>query len=546
MMRRLPGFVLVLMMAMTAFPPSFTMAAAPRDSITIESIVTRRVQFSPTLKHNIADLVVGGNGQRLNADFLTVFAQTGGLERWGYPTSEIFQEEPGNLVQYYQRGVLDWHWRADMQTYVLERRLAWDYFGGDRAGAGFDQGTEAAAVAGSDAVGPWGHTVSNVAVDGTETGFADFFNTYGGVRSFGFPKTEARIDTGAGLHIAAATNGFIRQYFQAGVLEYHPESAAAPVELRLLGDDLRDKTYAGGSWQSNTAFQPARTEGDGQFLPLVSLAGTPVVTPRFAVTLDPLSVQQGRSVAVHVAASPGQTLHGYLDGSPAFELTSLSSGYWGILGVDAWSEPGSHTVRIDAEGANGRSVPIAQATVQVVSTVFPTEDVLTLPPSKGDIVQRNVQIAENDEMRPIFTAFTPQKLWEGVFLRPTQGRVTDAFGTKRTPDGGKTFTTYHEGLDLGDWMGTPVKAANTGRVALARPLHVRGNGVVIDHGMGIFTGYYHMSRLAVQEGNVVHKGDIIGYVGETGYATGPHLHFEVRVDNQYVDPNEWLVRDVQP
>src|SRR5437660_1518249 len=81
--------------------------------------------------------------------------------RWGYPTSEVFQEEPGNLVQYFQRGVVDWHWRPDLGAYVIDRRLTWDYFGGDRAGDGSDQGTEAGTSNpnAGDQAGPWGHTV---------------------------------------------------------------------------------------------------------------------------------------------------------------------------------------------------------------------------------------------------------------------------------------------------------------------------------------------------------------------------------------------------
>ena len=132
---------------------------------------------------------MSAGGQTGTADFLEYYNQTGGVTRWGYPTSEAFQEEPGNLTQYYQRGVVDWHWRADLNTYVLDRRLAWDYFGGDRAGDGNHQGTEpgTANPNGGEQVGPWGHVVSNTAVDGTPTGFQDFFDKLGGVQSLGYP-----------------------------------------------------------------------------------------------------------------------------------------------------------------------------------------------------------------------------------------------------------------------------------------------------------------------------------------------------------------------
>lgn len=519
-----------------------TAVAAPARSI--GAVVVKQVSFDPTLQHNIANLLVQVGSQQLAANFLTTYDQTGGLERWGYPTSEVFQEEPGNLVQYFQRGVLDWHWRADLQRYVLERRLAWDYFGGDRAGAGNDQGVEPPVTSGKT-IGPWGHTVSNTALDGTYTGFADFFQRYGGVNAFGYPKTEARVDTGSGLHIPGATNGFIRQYFQAAVLEYHPESPTDPVELRLLGDDLRDLRYPGGSWQSLPQFEPATQLAAGAALTLAASGNLVVDTSQPTMTLDPPDVLQGRSVVVHVSAPAGMTLHGLLDGQPSFELAPYGNEYWGIVGLDAWTTPGAHSIAITTENASGTSTLI-QSNVNVVARQFPWMEDLAIPVSKGDITQRSVQIAENERLAPIFTTFTPHQYWQGTFLRPVPGPVTTPFGTDYSSDGGKTFHNYHEGIDIGAWTGTPILAANDGRVVVARRLHVRGNGVIIDHGMGIFSGYYHMSRIVAHVGEFVHKGDLIGYVGQTGLATGPHLHWEIRADNQYVDPAEWLTRVFGP
>src|SRR3972149_2214469 len=117
----------------------------------------------------------------------------GGVRGWGYPTSEVLEEEEGSLCQYYQRGVVDWHYRVDLSAYAIERRLAWDYLGGGAAGAenqGVELGTSNPYP--GEEHGPWGHKVSNFAVDGARTGFLDFFNDLGGVGSFGGTKTEAR------------------------------------------------------------------------------------------------------------------------------------------------------------------------------------------------------------------------------------------------------------------------------------------------------------------------------------------------------------------
>ncbi len=208
------------------------------------------------LKHNIPDLDVVIGNRTLRADFLSHYRRTGELERWGYPTSEVLLLEPNTLTQFYQRGVLDFH---DVGSgWIVERRLVWDYVGGGQGGSD-DLGIEEGITNPHPGTpsGPWGHKVSNFAIDGTRVGFADFYEKLGGIAAFGLAKTDARIDThGAGtLHIADATPGFYRQYFQAAVLEYHPYDAERPVKLSLLGNTLRDLLVK--SWQEERGFAAA-------------------------------------------------------------------------------------------------------------------------------------------------------------------------------------------------------------------------------------------------------------------------------------------------
>lgn len=211
---------------------------------------------NPDLKHNIPDLAVFMDGQALQADFLAHFRRTGGLDRWGYPTSEVLVLEPNTLTQFYQRGVIDFHKVGGI--WITERRLAWDYVGGG-LGSSLDLGVEPGVTNPhpGNPLGPWGHKVSNFAIDGTETGFADFFERLGGVASFGFPKTDARRDTNqpGTLHVPELTPGFVRQYFQSAVLEYHPNNSAAPVQLSLLGDTLRELLVP--DWREHPGFAAA-------------------------------------------------------------------------------------------------------------------------------------------------------------------------------------------------------------------------------------------------------------------------------------------------
>ncbi|MDE3074031.1 MAG: M23 family metallopeptidase [Chloroflexota bacterium] len=497
----------------------------------ITQLQVTAASFDSTLKHNIDNLTVTVNGQSAAASFLDYYNATGGLQRWGYPTSEVLQEEAGNLAQYYQRGVVDWHWRPDMGAYILERRLGWDYFGGDRSG-GNDQGVEAGSLNpnGGEALGPWGHTVSDFAVDGTDTGFRKFFDRMGGVRSFGFPKSEARADTNADgtLHIPAATPGFIRQYFQAAVFEYHPGSAD-PVELRLLGDDLRDRDYPDEAWKSMLSFQPASPVAAGQFVGLESTVGTPVSAVAFQVNM-PSSVQQGHAFQLEVLAPAGDTVSASLDGSP-LHIFQDGAAWMAYVGFDPLAAAAAHTVSV-SDGTDSVS-----GTFAVTPVKWPVETMITTPQQNAVSAGTNVA-DENNFLRPIFLSYTPKQLWSGPFSYPVTAPLTDGFGVFRSYNGGPA-NTYHEGRDLGANEGTPIHAPAAGRVVLARPLTVRGGAVLVDHGLGVFTGSYHQSKIAVQEGQLLSKGDLIGYVGDTGFANGPHLHWEMRIGNVYVDPDQW-------
>jgi murein DD-endopeptidase MepM/ murein hydrolase activator NlpD len=99
-------------------------------------------------------------------------------------------------------------------------------------------------------------------------------------------------------------------------------------------------------------------------------------------------------------------------------------------------------------------------------------------------------------------------------------------------------------MDIAANMGDPVQAANRGRVALAEALKVRGNAVIIDHGLGVYSCYYHLSEIRVQKGQMIEKGQVIGLVGSTGLSTGPHLHWEMRVTGNPVNPIQWTQRAI--
>jgi len=306
------------------------------DSVRVVSSVRKTDAANPALSHNIPRLEVTIGGQTLTADFAAFYESSGGLTRWGLPTSEVFQEETGALTQYYQRGVVDFHPRHDLGgIYVMERRLAWDYFGGGVAGS-VDQGVEPGTVNhnSGEEHGPWGHKVSNFSVGGVWTGFLNFFRTYGGVDAFGFPKTEARFDTNrpGTLHIPAATPGFIRQYFQAAVFEHHP---GAGVRLRLLGDDLRNRLYPNDAWQRIAAFNAAAalTDGVAYQVEIVDLTPPPPPTPT-AGAVTPAATPTTTPAATPAATTPSLTSELVVVGTTDAGLAVYDGAWHGIRAKD--------------------------------------------------------------------------------------------------------------------------------------------------------------------------------------------------------------------
>jgi len=157
-----------------------------------------------------------------------------------------------------------------------------------------------------------------------------------------------------------------------------------------------------------------------------------------------------------------------------------------------------------------------------------------VPPSSVQLLDNQAQIdADNALLTSTEGVVTPTKYWSGSWIVPTQGEVSSYFGEMRSENGGAYIP--HLGMDIANDVGTPVYAAADGVVALQTALVLYGNAVVIDHGVGVFSAYCHLDSAIVSQGQVVHQGDLIGYMGQTGYVTGPHLHWEAIVHNVRVN-----------
>lgn len=171
-------------------------------------------------------------------------------------------------------------------------------------------------------------------------------------------------------------------------------------------------------------------------------------------------------------------------------------------------------------------------------------DQITLTGEAAAIDQEAIA-AERERMFRIWTQVTPEPLWRSPFRRPIDDflQISSTYGARRSYNGGP-YSTYHEGVDFSAYGGTPVFASGDGVVVLAEKLYVRGGAVVIDHGLGIYSGYYHMSKVHAVPGQTIAAGDLVGEVGSEGLSSGNHLHWDFLVAATWVDAAVWHEQDL--
>lgn len=258
--------------------------------------------------------------------------------------------------------------------------------------------------------------------------------------------------------------------------------------------------------------------------------------PFYQVQLTPLPVAQGETLLVRVILREPAALSGEFDGRPLYFVTTEQGG-WALVGIHVLQSIGTYSLVLRARPHNGEEVTLTLP-VRVKGGGYTVEDVF-LPPERRSLLDPELVAAEEARMKAVWAQLSPYPLWEGLFRLPLQEeRVTSPFGTRRSYNGGPV-SGFHTGIDLGGEEGTPVYAPARGRVALSEALTVRGNVVVIDHGVGVFSGFFHLAQLLVQKGQMVEAGDLIGYLGNTGLSSGAHLHWEMRVAGIAVDPMQW-------
>jgi murein DD-endopeptidase MepM/ murein hydrolase activator NlpD len=252
-----------------------------------------------------------------------------------------------------------------------------------------------------------------------------------------------------------------------------------------------------------------------------------------------LPLKQGGTAEIIVTPAAGVTLEGVLVDYPLHFFPMGNGSMVALQGIHAMLQPGVYPLQLDATSSDG-TVQSFQQLVVITSAGFPKE-ALSVP---AETIDPAVTGPEDQEALSLAAPATNLKRWSSEFTLPVglPYCIKDGFGTRRSFNGG-AYDYFHSGVDYGICSVEhpfDIYAAAPGTVVFAGLLNVRGNATFIDHGWGVYTGYFHQRSINVSVGQQVEAGQLIGEIGATGRVTGPHLHFDLWVGDVQVNPLEWL------
>lgn len=295
---------------------------------------------------------------------------------------------------------------------------------------------------------------------------------------------------------------------------------------------------------------------------LLSLAiGVAIVLSVFSVPaqaiqvqLKPTSPELGDTISVVVQAdpanNPGSTPVVVMKQKTYPTFAIGGNRYRALLPTTPLDPPGTISIQVNPTQGNVAQGNVAQVssapsnatpqtlTVQLKDRDFPTQSIWLSGDSDSEGTDH-----EFDRVDAFKAIVSPQKLWNGAFQRPNQGEISTVYGVRRYYNGEFAQDYYHRGVDYAAPIGDPVVAPAAGRVVLVGRVEdgfeLHGNTIGLDHGQGVASIFIHLSRIDVKEGDMVQAGQRIGAVGDTGAATGPHLHWGLYVNGESVDPVPW-------
>jgi murein DD-endopeptidase MepM/ murein hydrolase activator NlpD len=256
-----------------------------------------------------------------------------------------------------------------------------------------------------------------------------------------------------------------------------------------------------------------------------------------AATLPHPEPVPGGVAVVPLAGNGAETPRAYFNGQ---RLMVIKDGqrWLAVVGVPLDTKPGDYTLRVDSADKTTTQVNFTLHDKQYETQRLTIKDKRKVEPTAEDLkrIERESRV-----MKAAFETWRDQADVPLQFDLPAQGPLSSPFGLRRIFNGEPRAP--HSGIDIAAAAGSPIRAPAPGRVAAVGNYFFNGNTVLIDHGQGLVTMYCHMQKIAVKKGQQLARGDVIGYVGQTGRATGPHVHWSVSLNNARVDPALFLSPD---
>jgi murein DD-endopeptidase MepM/ murein hydrolase activator NlpD len=254
------------------------------------------------------------------------------------------------------------------------------------------------------------------------------------------------------------------------------------------------------------------------------------------INLIPEKVIQGEPVLIQVEGASMTDIENFSFNGKTLKIFNYENKPSAFVGIDLNKKVGNYKISLDLKSGDSTSTILAVLEREKYEEPLPIPDSLggNSPANQTKVV--STLSTENAILASLSTG--AKAFWGEKFIYPVKDPfVTDTYGYSR---GTGNYTITHKGVDFRAKEGTEVYAMNRGVVRLAKEMTVYGNTVVVDHGFGLLTYYMHLSKLLVNEGQLVLPGQIIGLSGATGFSTGPHLHISVKIDGISIDPIKFL------
>ncbi len=310
------------------------------------------------------------------------------------------------------------------------------------------------------------------------------------------------------------------------LLEFAVLANSAPWQLQAVN-------HLNGSWNvvpGQSIYLPVSAQEEVKGL---------VSDPLDSIDLSPLPLIQGRTETIQIKATQPLEITGSLTDHTLHFMPDGENQYVTLQGIHAMQDPGIYPLQLQVKLQDGTSLNLEQMVI-IQDGYYPRDPIINV---KDEFIDPSVTLPELEWLVQQTSVVTPEKMWQGQWISPSpysyQECLNSRYGNRRSYNGGP-FENFHSGVDFCGGDGVKIFAPAAGKVVFAGPLTVRGNATIIDHGWGVYSGYWHQTTIGVAVGDVVEQGQEIGLVGSTGRVTGAHLHWEVWAGGVQVNPLLWL------